>query len=194
MKIVNKTVNIFPPPEQRLNPFQFYADMRHNNPVAYDDRGNLWAVYRYYDVQSILGDYTHFSSAPSPRDQKRGDPILAVTNLVRSDPPYHRTLRAVVSSAFSPLTISKLEPTIEGIAHDLLNKVIEKGNMDLITDLAYPLPVRVIAELLGVPLKDRDIFNNWADKIVVSSTDNRYSQETGDLLGQVKWMIISTKL
>ena len=56
-------MNIFPSPEQRLNPFQFYADMRHNNPVAYDDRNDLWAVFRYYDVQFILGDYTHFSSA-----------------------------------------------------------------------------------------------------------------------------------
>jgi len=58
-----KTMNIFPSPEQRLSPFQFYADMRHNNPVAYDDSNNIWAVFRYYDVQFILGDYTHFSSA-----------------------------------------------------------------------------------------------------------------------------------
>ena len=61
-----KTMNIFPSPEQRLNPFQFYADMRHNNPVAYDDSNNIWAVFRYYDVQFILGDYTHFSSAITP--------------------------------------------------------------------------------------------------------------------------------
>ena len=46
-------MNIFPSPEQRLFPFQFYADMRHNNPVAYDDRNNVWAVFRYYDIQSI---------------------------------------------------------------------------------------------------------------------------------------------
>jgi cytochrome P450 len=63
---MNKIMNIFPSPEQRLFPFQFYADMRHNNPVAHDDRNNVWAVFRYYDVQSILGDYAHFSSAPSP--------------------------------------------------------------------------------------------------------------------------------
>jgi hypothetical protein len=52
-------MNIFPPLEQRLSPFQFYADMRHNNPVAYDERDNVWAVFRYYDVQSILGNYMH---------------------------------------------------------------------------------------------------------------------------------------
>jgi cytochrome P450 family 109 len=73
--------------------------------------------------------------------------------LLRSDPPYHRTLRAVVASAFTPMTISKL-PRIESITHDLLNHVIERGEMDLISDLAFPLPVSVIAELLGLPLED----------------------------------------
>jgi cytochrome P450 len=63
-------MNIFPSPEQRLNPFQFYTDMRHNNPVAYDDRNDLWAVFRYYDVQFILGDYTHFSSSAVPQPTK----------------------------------------------------------------------------------------------------------------------------
>jgi cytochrome P450 len=169
-------MNIFPPPEQRLFPFQFYADMRHNNPVAYDDRSNMWAVYRYYDIQSILGDYTHFSSEPSS-NSTQSDPIIGVRNLLRSDPPYHRTLRAVVASAFNPMTISKLEPKIESITHNLLNQVIEKGNMDLITDLAFPLPVTVIAELLGVPLEDRDIFQTWADKLV-SFAENPFSSET----------------
>jgi cytochrome P450 len=120
-------MNIFPSPEQRLFPFQFYADMRHNNPVAYDDRKNVWAVFRYYDVQSILGDYARFSSAPSPTIMLKRRSTRP--SLLRSDPPYHRTLRAVVASAFTPMTISKLEPRIESITHDLLN---------LISDLAFP--------------------------------------------------------
>jgi cytochrome P450 len=62
--------------------------------------------------------------------------------------------------------ISKLELRIEGITHDLLNQVIEKGNMDLINDLAYPLPIAFIAELLGIPLEDRDTFCEWGKKIV----------------------------
>jgi cytochrome P450 len=158
-------MNIFPSPEQRLSPFLFYADMRHNNPVAYDDRNNIWAVFRYYDVQSILGDYTHFSSVPPTKKQQMS---FLRPSLLRSDPPYHRTLRGIVASAFTPMAISKLEPRIESITHDLLNQVIEKGNMDLIKDLAYPLPVTVIAELLGVPLEDRDTFRVWGDKLVSS--------------------------
>jgi len=55
-------MNIFPPPQQKLDPFKFYAKMRLSNPIAYDEKNNLWGVFRYYDAQSILGDYTHFSS------------------------------------------------------------------------------------------------------------------------------------
>ena len=96
-------MNIFPPHEQSLSPFQFYADMRHNNPIAYDDRNNIWGVFRYYDVQFILGDYMHFSSAVPPtkvndlskevneeEDQKMP---FSRPSLLKSDPPYHRTLR-----------------------------------------------------------------------------------------------------
>ena len=183
-------MNIFPSYEQSLSPFQFYADMRHNNPIAYDDRNNVWGVFSYYDVQSILGDYTHFSSALPPptnlnnlskqeNEEKEQNMPFSRPSLLRSDPPYHRTLRAVVASAFTPIAISKLEPRIESITHDLLNQVIEKGNMDLINDLAYPLPVTVIAELLGVPLQDRNIFRIWADKLVGSAGSQLNAEQHG---------------
>jgi cytochrome P450 len=164
-------MNISPPPEQRLNPFSFYSDMRHTNPVAYDDRINLWGVFRYYDVQSILGDYIRFSSNPSkPVDIPKEKEIpFTRPSLLQSDPPYHRILRGVIASAFTPIAIARLEPRIERVAHDLLNQVIEKGRMELIRDLAYPLPVTVIAELLGVPIADRDIFHGWADMLVSSA-------------------------
>src|SRR6187200_3784227 len=168
-------MNIFPSTDQKLNPFQFYSMMRQSNPVAHDDKNDLWGIFRYYDVQSILGDYTHFSSNPpnlnnnkTLAEEKRQIPFSR-PSLLKSDPPYHRTLRGVVASAFTPMIISKLEPRIESITHDLLNQVIEKGNMDLINDLAYPLTVTVIAELLGVPLQDRDIFRRWADKLLSSA-------------------------
>jgi cytochrome P450 len=99
-------MNIFPSYEQSLSPFQFYAD-----PIAYDDRNNIWGVFSYYDVQSILGDYTHFSSALLPptnlnnlskqeNEEKEQKVPFSRPSLLRSDPPYHRTLRAVVASAF----------------------------------------------------------------------------------------------
>ena len=93
----DKNNEYLPSPEQSLSPFQFYADMRHNNPVAYDDRNNIWDVFRYYDVQFILGDYIHFSSAVPPtklnnlskevneeEDQKIPS---SRPSLLKSDPP-----------------------------------------------------------------------------------------------------------
>ena len=70
------------------------------------------------------------------------------------------------------MMIAKLEPHIENVANETLNQVIEKGRMDLIHDLAYPLPVTIIAELLGVPIEDRNLFRGWADRIVSSTGDD----------------------
>jgi cytochrome P450 len=152
-------MNIFPTPEQRLYPFEFYSAMRHLNPVVYDEANNVWGVFRYGDVQSILGDYVTFSSANNTfsRSLRPG--------LLQSDPPYHRILRGVIASAFTPMIVAKLEPHIHKIANETLDGIIEKGRMDLIDDFAYPLPVTIIAELLGVPIKDRELFHKWADML-----------------------------
>ncbi|MFY9871157.1 MAG: cytochrome P450 [Candidatus Nitrosopolaris sp.] len=150
--------------------------MRRLNPVVYDERNNIWGVFRYGDVQSVLGDYTTFSSGPQRSlilSSSETNPVpFQRQSLLRSDPPYHRTLRGVVASAFTPMIIAKLEPHIENIAHEILNEVIAKGKMDLIDDLAYPLPVTIIAELLGVPIEDRNLFRGWADTIVSSRGDD----------------------
>lgn len=153
---------MMPLPEERLNPFQFYSIMRCSNPVVYDEKIDAWGVFRYYDVQSILGDYKSFSAESERSKPLQGeDSPVAGKSLLKSDPPYHRTLRGVIASAFTPMAIEKLEPRIESIAHRLINQVIEKGNMDLINDMAYTLPVTVIAELLGVPTDDHNVFHKW---------------------------------
>jgi cytochrome P450 len=175
-------MNIFPPPQQKLDPFNFYAKMRLSNPIAYDEKNNVWGVFRYYDVQSILGDYTHFSSEPvvpqqSRQSQKPSRPrAFSRPSLLKSDPPYHRVLRGVIASGFTPMAIAQLEPRIEDVANYLVDRVIKNGQMDLIRDLAYPLPVTVIAELLGVPVEDRNIFQVWADKLVSSGGEDPSEQ------------------
>ena len=191
-------MNIFPPPDQRIYPFRFYAEMRRLNPVAYDDRSNFWGVFRYNDIQNILGDYVTFSSAPpkldSPATGKNQNTNAAAPfqrpSLLQSDPPYHRTLRGVIASAFTPIIIAKLEPHIENIAHEMLNRVIQKGSMDLIDDLAYPLPVTIIAELLGVPIEDRVLFRGWADRIVSSTAaEGHMSDDENDTSKNIVRMI-----
>jgi cytochrome P450 len=122
-----------------------------------------------------LGDYTHFSSNPPNLNnnktlaEEKREISFTRPSLLKSDPAYHRTLRGVIASAFTPTAINKLEARIEKVTHHLINQVIEKGHMDLIADLAYPLPVTVIAELLGVQVEDRNLFHSWADKLVSSA-------------------------
>src|SRR5215467_175156 len=188
-------MNIFPPRNQRLYPFDFYSRMRGIKPIVYDEHNNIWGVFRYGDVQTILGDYTTFSSAPQTSDStisSSNDWDAAPyqrPSLLQSDPPYHRTLRGVIASAFTPIIVAKLEAHIENIANEMLNEVILRGKMDLIDDLAYPLPVTIIAELLGVPIEDRNLFRGWADMIVSSTgSDITDEQDTKNIAKMINEM------
>jgi len=155
---------IFPQAEQRFNPYPFYMNMRNLHPIEYDDKSSAWGVFRYKDIQDILNDYENFSSDlqkwqyPEHREIQR--------NLITSDPPLHKQLYNQISSSFNSNIISELEYRIKEIAKEILDHVIEYGHMDLITDLAYPLPLRVIAELLGIPPEDHNLHDKWVNRLV----------------------------
>ena len=145
-----------------LNPFDWYRTMRESEPVALDAARGVWSAFRYDDVRRVLSEYAIFSS-------ERGGP--GATNplgasIISTDPPRHRQLRALVTQAFTPRTVAQLEPRITAIVNDLLDSVADQGRMDVIGDLAYPLPVIVIAELLGIPTEDRARFKRWSDASV----------------------------
>jgi cytochrome P450 len=147
-----------------LNPFDWYRVQRDISPVSHSQTNGVWSVFGYDDVQRTLSDYTSFSSALAMGGG--GDisnPLGA--SMLSSDPPRHRQLRSLVTQAFTPRTVALLEPRITAIVHELLDGVT--GEFDLIDTLAYPLPVIVIAELLGIPQEDRDLFKLWSDAIVV---------------------------
>jgi len=175
-------MNTFPPTDQRLYPFEFYSQMRRLNPVVYDDRNKVWSVFRYRDLQTILGDYITFSSDPkrpnssyslfSKANRSTNTTPTQRASLLQSDPPYHRILRSVIASAFTPIIVARLEPHIENIAHGMIDNVVKNGRMDLIDDLGYPLPVTIIAELLGVPIEDRNLFRGWTDRFVYLTEHN----------------------
>lgn len=167
-------MNIFPLPTQRLDPFEFYSMMRKEHPIEYDERNDMYGIFRYNDIYKCFTDFKNFSSdfakwlngtnANSSTKFQDASPIGP--SLITSDPPKHRNLRNSISEAFNPGQISVLEPKIEKITHDLLEKVIQNKSMDLIQDLAYPLPVMIIAELLGIPNEDHYKFKKWADQII----------------------------
>ena len=156
----------FPALEQPLNPFPRYEAMRQSEPVFQDQETGVWHVFRYDDVQRVLSEHATFSSRYGG-DDPSGQ--LFAASLVNTDPPRHRQLRSLVSQAFTPRSVEALAPRISELTNELLDPVIAAGTTDLIDQLAYPLPVIVIAELMGIPAADRDRFKQWSD-VIVSQT------------------------
>nr|WP_238933732.1 cytochrome P450 [Brevibacillus choshinensis] len=157
--------------EDQLFPFPIYRELRENTPVRFDEDRNSWDVFRYEDVHRILKDPAAFSS-------RRGLEVRGET-LLTMDQPKHTHMRNLVNKAFTPKAINDLAPRISSITNELLDQVIQSGKMDVVHDLATPLPVIVIAELLGVPAKDRMLFKEWSDtmvKGVEGSSDEAFAQ------------------
>ncbi len=146
-----------------LNPFAWYAAMRLQNPVWRDPSG-IWHVFAHPDVQRVLSDWQVFSS--ERREPGGGVESALSASLISSDPPRHRQLRSLVTQAFTPKAVEDLAPGITGIVDDLLQKAQARGEMDLVADFATPLPVTVIAQLLGIPVSDRARFKTWSDAVV----------------------------
>ncbi|MBI3942131.1 MAG: cytochrome P450 [Chloroflexi bacterium] len=170
---------MFLSPEMLRNRYQIYAQMRSMQPVMHLEDYGLWLAFGYDDVKYILSDYTNFSSDYSRMETTGGNTAQAEmqqnaggnlgTSLISTDPPRHRQLRDLVSRAFSPRAVANLESRIVKLTHQMLDTVIAQGEIDLIGDLAYPLPVVVISEMLGVPPEDRDQFKRWSDLVVASA-------------------------
>lgn len=150
-----------------LNPFPWYRSMLAAHPVYYDQENDFWQVFGYEDTQRILTDPATFSSEVAQRTMTEEERKNASEpSILGLDPPRHRQLRSLISQAFTPRTVAQLTPRIAEIVNERLDLVVSARRMDVIADLAYPLPVIVIAELLGVPAQDRDRFKHWSDTIV----------------------------
>jgi cytochrome P450 len=134
-------------------PQEWYRQMRATEPVYFEPRIRHWYIFRYDDALRVLTDPATFSS-------ETGQP-----GILGMDPPRHNLLRNLVSLAFTPRVVAQLEPKITEVANSLLDAAIEQGEMDVIRDLAYPLPATIIAELLGVPAQERAMFIRWSNII-----------------------------
>ncbi|MFD1989053.1 cytochrome P450 [Paenibacillus nicotianae] len=148
--------------ESQLSPFTVYDEMREQTPVRYDENRKCWDVFRYEDVQYVLKNPKLFSSQRNRANE----------SMLTTDPPKHKQLRDLVNQAFTPRAIEALAPRIQEIADDLLSSHLAKGQIRMVHDLATPLPVIVIAELIGVPTSDRDKFKEWSDVQVKGARDD----------------------
>ena len=136
--------------DEALNPYPRYRIMRKEHPVYFNPEHQFWQVFCYDDVQRVLSDHATFSSNFGGDPDR--DPLSALgPTLFSTDPPLHTQLRTLVAQAFTPHSVARLSDRITSIVNRLLDQVAAKGRMDIISDLAYPLPVTVIAEMLGVP-------------------------------------------
>lgn len=156
--------------------------MREESPVhlqpGLDGETPIWFVTRYDDVVTVLTDNERFvvdaklaltedelraldEASPLPNDDRVN------TNLLTMDGEDHRRVRQLVAKAFTPRMVERLRPRIEEIADDVVDRVAAEGRMELVDDFAFPLPIIVIAELLGIPAEDRDRFRVWSNSFLL---------------------------
>lgn len=154
------------------NPYPLYHRLREADPVLWDEEQNYWVLTGHGDVMAGLRDQRfsarrmNIETAWIPEEMKATlePPIRALTRqMLFLDPPDHTRLRGLVSKAFTPRMIEKLRPRIQQIIDELLAPAREHGQMEVISEFAYPLPAIVIAEMLGVPPEDRARFTEWTN-------------------------------
>jgi cytochrome P450 len=186
-------------PDFKADPFPFYAQLRAEQPVhrATLPGGRVaWLVTRYDDVLTVLRDRRFVKDGKGilTTEQRarlpRLTPALALINhdLLGQDPPNHTRLRALVSKAFTPGLIEGLRPRIQRLADELLDRMAPRGEADLMDEYAFPIPITVIGELLGVPAGDRDRFRAWSDAFISAPpTDESVQRLASDVESYVEY-------
>ena len=155
------------------NPYPVYAKLRESDPVfkVMFPHGEFgWIITRYEDAVEVLKDQ-RFSKDVAKRYGPENQTVF-VNNMLFSDPPDHRRLRGLVQKAFTPKLIADMRSHIQDIADDLLNNIGSRDKMNLIDEYAFPLPIIVISEILGVPLEDQDKFRVWSNSIIDASSSD----------------------
>jgi cytochrome P450 len=153
-------------PAVKRDPYPFYAVLRRETPVAHLPAKAMWAVSRHADVAFALKRPDLFSSSINADRAE----IPARETLLGSDPPDHTALRKRVERAFTPRRVRALEPRLDALARELVAGFAARSGCDAIADLASPLPVIVIAELMGVDPARHSEFKLWADAIIARGT------------------------
>lgn len=143
--------------ELRRDPYPMYDQMRSASPLLrVPPPFNAWLVFDYDTVKRVLSDHETFSSAvPAPANW-----------FIFSDPPRHTKFRALIMRAFTPRVVANLEPSIRELSRQLLDPRIDRGKMDLAAEYAVPLPMKVIARMIGIPDADWHRFRAWSDTIL----------------------------
>ena len=153
-------------------PHSWLAHLRRHDPVHWQDEPGgpgFWAVTKYADCVTVNRDWEHFSSAAQgtmPFELGAEEVAQQSLMMVNMDPPLHTRYRRLVNKGFTPRTVHDLEESIHRSTDDIIDQVIEQGQADFVTQISAELPLRVIAELLGVPPEDRHKMFEWSNNMV----------------------------
>lgn len=161
-------------PRVQEDPYPIYRQLRDEHPAYHNESRGFWALSRFDDIWSAVHDPRRFSSASGI---VIGQDMMATAGelmpmLIMMDPPRHDELRKMVSRAFTPRRIAAMEDDVRRIARDLLGSFVERGEAEFVDEFAAPLPMIVIAEMLGVPVSDRAQFREWSDHLVQVNPDD----------------------
>jgi cytochrome P450 len=175
MRPKSKLISPFSVPSFRLNPYVLYDRLRVDTPVhktVLPNGTEVYLVTRYAEAQAALKDPRLVKNISNARGktflQTLGFGGVRNKNMLRSDPPEHTRLRSLADEAFKPKYVRQLRGHIEEIANDLIDKVQAKRRMEFISDFAFPLPITVVSEMLGVPEKDHAKFRQWSSDLIAS--------------------------
>jgi cholest-4-en-3-one 26-monooxygenase len=148
-------------------PHDTWTWMREHAPIYYDEKNDVWAITRYRDVLEIEKDPSTFSSRRSPRPH--GDPLPMMISM---DNPQHQRRRSIVNRGFTPRRVAEKEPTILRLCTEIIDRVCERGSCDFVWDIAAPLPLLLIAEMLGFERDAYDDLLRWSDDLIRGTTVN----------------------
>jgi cytochrome P450 len=174
----------------RANPYPHYKALYGRPPHLLNMFFQMALVACYDDAAAILKDYERFSSSQKKNptfDEQERTLFAGAATVLFSDPPTQMRLRRLMSRAFTPKRIRDLEPRIRELTHALLDRAARKSEIEIMSDLATPLPVMVIAEMLGVPPLEYEQFKHWSDRIVESdNTPPDVKQAANECRGRSK--------
>lgn len=160
-----------------VDPYPTYKWLRENDPLCFNENSNEWLLSRYEDVYDALRNHTTYSSSAMAGAGGQGFPLIS------DDPPRHSRLRSLVNRAFTPTVIKRLEPFVRATALEFV-EAFPAGKVDLTEALTVPFPIIVIARMLGVPDKDRELFKLWSDALT-GLLDGDVGAKSGETIMQM---------
>lgn len=148
------------------DPYDTYGRLRDAAPAYWNAELEFWALSRFADVHEGFRDFATYSSAKGIALEARGD-TQGIPMMITLDPPEHTVMRQLVRRLFTPMRVAAMEVEARRIVDGYLDRVVDLGECDLVTDLTGPFPMDVISAVLGVPAADRSELRGHADRILV---------------------------